>query len=229
MMIYLLISGTIAISGMMMIGLTLLFRSEYGTKNRIRDGKHGSAAAKKFTSNAVVNSIFSLSTVYGLTYLLAPYLYHEGTTSIFRVIWEGVAILLVYDFFYYLVHRYPFHKWRILRGVHAVHHVVRNPSAIDSLYLHPLETFLGLALLWACTGLVAVIAGPVSVYSFGWTFLVYSTLNVVVHSGLKMRIFPASIATYLATRHDKHHANMKAKNFASVTPLWDYLLGTREA
>lgn len=227
MSILIIITVGAGISGMTMIGLTLAFHSEYGRRNRIREGKHGSAAAKNFTRNAAISSVFSLSIVYGLTYLLSPYLYHEGPVSLFRVIWEGVAILLIYDFFYYLLHRYPFHAWRVLRRVHAVHHVVRNPSAVDSLYLHPIETFLGLGLLWATTGLLVLIAGPVSVYSFGWAFAVYSVLNVVVHSGLQMR-FPGSLASHLATRHDKHHAHMKAGNFASVTPLWDYLLGTRE-
>ncbi len=28
--------------------------------------------------------------------------------------------------------------------------------------------------------------------------------------------------------HDKHHRDMRAMNFASVTPLWDRLLGTEE-
>jgi sterol desaturase/sphingolipid hydroxylase (fatty acid hydroxylase superfamily) len=34
--------------------------------------------------------------------------------------------------------------------------------------------------------------------------------------------------TYLALRHNKHHVNMNGKNYASVTPLWDHVLGTEE-
>ena len=229
MSLYLMLTLAIGLSGAALVGLTLLFHAPYGRKHRIREGKqYGTNASKHFVKVAIFNAIFSISIVYGLTYLLYPFLYLEGPVSPLRVVWEGAAILLLYDFFYYLVHRYPFHEWRVLRRVHAVHHVVRNPSALDSLYLHPLECFLGLALLWACTGLVAFVVAPVSTYSFAWAFLVYSTLNVIVHSGMRMRMFPFSIVTYLATRHDNHHKNMKAKNYASVTPLWDRLLGTEE-
>jgi sterol desaturase/sphingolipid hydroxylase (fatty acid hydroxylase superfamily) len=229
MSLYLMLTLAMGVSGLFMVGLTLAFHSQYGKQHRIRDGKHGSTAAKSFVGNAAFNAVFSVSVVYGLTYLLYPLLFVEGPASPLRVIGEGVAMLLLYDFFYYLVHRYPFHAWRILRRVHAVHHVVRNPSALDSLYLHPLECFLGLALLWACAGIVTVTTGAVSIYSFGWAFLVYSTLNVLVHTGLKMRTFPFSIITYLSRRHDRHHENMKAKNYASVTPLWDHLLGTEQS
>lgn len=229
MSIYLMITVAVGLSGLTMLGLTLAFHSTYGKAHRIREGRFGSANAKGFVGNAAVTSIFSISIVYGLTFLLAPFLYEEGAASPWRVLWEGAVILMLYDFFYYLVHRYPFHAFSPLRRVHAVHHVVRNPSAIDSLYLHPVECFLGLALLWACTGLVVLVAGPVSVYSFGWAFLVYSLLNVIVHSGLKLTVFPFNIITYLGRRHDTHHENMKAKNYASVTPLWDYVLGTEES
>jgi sterol desaturase/sphingolipid hydroxylase (fatty acid hydroxylase superfamily) len=226
MSLYWMLTFGVALSGLLMVVMTLAYHSAYGRERRIRDGQHGSANAKGFVGNAAVTSVLSVALVYGLTWALHPFIFHEAATSGGRVVWEGAAILLLYDFLYYLVHRYPFHEWRMLRRVHAVHHVVRNPSAIDSLYLHPVETFLGLALLWACAGGLSLVTGPVSVYSFAWAFLVYSTLNVVVHSGLELRVFPLNLITRLATRHDTHHVNMKGKNFASVTPIWDRVFGT---
>ena len=226
MSLYWMLTFGVALSGLLMVVMTLAYHSGWGRARRIRDGQHGSANAKGFVGNAAVTSALSISLVYGLTWALYPLLYEEGPAPVGRVLWEGAALLLLYDFFYYLVHRYPFHEWRLLRRVHAVHHVVRNPSAIDSLYLHPVETFLGLALLWACAGLLALVTGPVSVYSFAWAFLVYSTLNVVVHCGLRMRGFPFGLVTHQAARHDTHHVSMKGKNFASVTPIWDRVFGT---
>lgn len=229
MSLYLMLTIAFGLSGFALVGLTVVFHSSFGKEHRIREGRHGSAAAKNFHQKVALNGVFSALIVYGLTFLLYPLLYEEGAASFLRVAWEATAILLLYDFFYYLVHRYPFHKWRTLRRVHAIHHIVRNPSALDSLYMHPLECFIGLSLLWACTGLFALVFGAVSIYSFAAAFLVYSLLNIFVHAGLNLRVFPLSILTHLGARHDQHHRDMKAGNYASVTPLWDRLLGTKEA
>ena len=58
---------------------------------------------------------------------------------------------MVYDFFYYLTHRFLFHAatdsrfavLRYFRRVHAVHHQARDPSHIDAFYVHPVETTIG--------------------------------------------------------------------------------------
>lgn len=225
-MLYWMLTGAIAASGVTMLLLTFVYHSEYGKTHRIRDGSRGSSSAKRFRRYAALNSVLSISLVYGLTWISHPFLFHEEQTSVLHVLAEATGILLLYDFFYYLVHRYPFHEWKLLRRVHAVHHVIRNPSAIDSLYLHPIETTMGLSLLWVCASLLVVVVGPVSVYSFGVAFGVYSLLNVLVHAGLKLERFPFSIVTHLATRHDTHHESMKGKNYASVTPIWDIVFGT---
>ena len=107
-----------------------------------------------------------------------------------------------------------------------MHHVVKTPSAADSLYLHPLEMFLGVALLWVSTGLWVLIVGPVNVYAFAWMFFVYSILNVVIHSGLELPAFPFAPINYLAERHQRHHLSMTAGNFASVSPIFDWLFRT---
>ena len=44
---------------------------------------------------------------------------------------DTVAVLLVFDFFYYLTHRFLFHG-PILRKVHALHHQARTPTYIDA-------------------------------------------------------------------------------------------------
>ena len=175
---------------------------------------------------AVGNTTLSLALVYGLTALLQPVLYSTTPVSLGRSLAEVVAVLLTYDFLYYLAHRYPFHEWKILRQVHAVHHTVKNPTAVDSLYLHPLETTLGLSLLWISTGLVTVVIGPVYTVSFGVAFFIYAALNIIIHSGKHLPPFPFFVINWLSDRHDRHHAHMNAKNYASVTPIFDLLFGT---
>ena len=144
----------------------------------------------RFRRLARVNSFVSPVLVYGLTAALYPWVFHDRSISVWRIVAEGAAVLMLYDFFYYFVHRYPFHQWKLLRRVHSVHHVVKFPSAIDSLYLHPLENVIGLSLLWGCTALVAAVAGPVSIYSFAWAFAFYSVLNIAIHAGLKLPAVP---------------------------------------
>ena len=79
-----------------------------------------------------------------------------------RPLWRNgidiVAVLLVYDFFYYLTHRFVFHG-PLLRKVHALHHQARTPTYIDALYVHPLETFIGLTLFLGTIPLIAALTG----------------------------------------------------------------------
>lgn len=229
MTLMLLLTGVLVLSGIALYSLTMLYRSEYGSAHHIREAKNHGLSRAKYWRNAAANAIGSLVLVYGMTYLLQGWLFHEGPVAVWRALVEGVAILMAFDFFYYLLHRYPFHEWRgYMRKVHSVHHIVRNPTAVDSLYQHPLEDTLGLVLLWACASLVRLVLGPVSIWTFGGVFLVYSLLNVVVHSGLDFRTSSLWLVSYLATRHNKHHVDMNGRNYASVTPLWDHVFGTEE-
>ena len=226
MSLYLMLTAAIVLSGIVMITLTVIYNSPVSEGHKLRTARPRPVNNTQFRIRAVLNSTFSITMAYVLTYALYPYIYTEGAVSVTRIVGEGVAILGLYDFFYYLVHRYPFHEWKLLRHVHAVHHVVKAPCAIDSLNLHPVETFLGMALLWACTIMVALIAGPVSVYSFAWAFTVYSLLNIIIHSGLELPPIPFAVINYLTNRHQKHHRGMQAKNYASVTPIFDILFST---
>jgi sterol desaturase/sphingolipid hydroxylase (fatty acid hydroxylase superfamily) len=224
MSLYVMLSVVIATSGALLIGLTLLFRMPVTDGHRIRQEPVRTPKGEQFWRIAVVNSVLSISMVFGLTYLLYAFLFYQAAPSVWRMLLEGFCILLTYDFAYYLVHRYPFHQWQLLRRVHAVHHTVRFPTAYDSLYMHPIENAIGLLLLMFCTFLV----GPVSIYSFAGVFVIYSFLNIVNHTGLDLPFFPFRTLTYLARKHDTHHVSMRSGNYASITPLFDILFGTAE-
>ncbi len=222
--LYAMLTIVIALSGALLIGLTLLFRMPVTGDHRIREESEPSPKGLGYWRIAMFNSVLSISIVYGLSYLLYSALFYEAAASPWRMILEGVAILIVYDLAYYLVHRYPFHQWKLLRRVHAVHHTVRNPTACDSLYMHPIENAIGLLLLMLCTYAV----GPVSIYSFAGVFFVYSLLNIVNHTGLDLPFFPFRTLGALARKHDRHHVSMRSGNYASITPLFDVLFGTAE-
>jgi len=224
MSLYVMLSVVLALSGGLLIGLTLLFRMPVTDGHRIREEPVRTLKGARFWRIAVFNSALSISMVYGLTYLFYSALFYEAAPSAWRMLLEAVSILITYDFAYYFVHRYPFHQWKLLRRVHAVHHTVRFPTAYDSLYMHPLENAIGLLLLMFCSFLV----GPVSIYSFAGVFVVYSCLNILNHTGLDLPFFPFKTLSYLARKHDRHHVSMRSGNYASITPLFDWLFGTAE-
>ncbi|MDQ3037374.1 MAG: sterol desaturase family protein [Myxococcota bacterium] len=68
--------------------------------------------------------------------------------------------------------------------------------------------------------------GPVSVQAFALTFLVYSTLNILVHSGLDSKTTFFAPIDFLTRKHHAHHLRDPRKNFSSLTPLPDLLFGT---
>ncbi len=135
-----------------------------------------------------------------------------------------VLVIVLYEFGYYFIHRYPFHEWKILRRVHSTHHRTRHPRGIDSMLLHPVETCIGLGAFLAAVAL----AGGVHYYSFGVLFVGYTTLNVINHAGIDFQRFPLRTLDHLAVQHDKHHRNMRAGNYAFLTPIPDTLFGTFE-
>ena len=226
MILTILLFTGIAFSGVLLVGMTALFHSPFGQARRIRVGRHGTTSQKDYKQNMALTSALSLGSVALLAALSWSWLFADGAVAWWRVPVEALVVLLLYDFMYYFMHRFPFHEWKRFKKIHAVHHRIRNPSAIDSLYLHPVENLAGLVLLWVATALVGLVAGPVHVLSFGIAFVVYTTMNVLVHAGLEWKVFPLTVLGGIARRHDKHHANMAAGNYANLFPFWDRMFGT---
>jgi sterol desaturase/sphingolipid hydroxylase (fatty acid hydroxylase superfamily) len=216
------IGAVLLLSGLTFAALMLAYLSPKTAK--IRPEKSRSFQSAKLARSAVVNSTLSVSLVFACAYGLYDILFYEAVPAAWIVALEFVAVLFVYDFAYYFVHRFLFHEWKVLRRVHTVHHVAKYPTAIDSLYLHPVETVIGLALLFGTIALV----GPISTVAFGAVFLVYSLLNILNHSGLDLDFFPFRTITWLARKHDKHHVGMRSGNYSTITPLPDIVFGTAE-
>jgi sterol desaturase/sphingolipid hydroxylase (fatty acid hydroxylase superfamily) len=166
-------------------------------------------------------AVLSLMAVFGMTAAIYRFTFYTHLVSPWRIAYEIVAILLVYDFAYYWLHR-AMHTKKLMRLVHGKHHESHNPTAMESFYLTPAELFAGLGLLLLCTWLV----GPVNIYSFGAVFFIHSTLNIAVHSGLQSKQLLLWPVDHLTKKHYVHHAGNYDSNFASLTPFWDMLFGT---
>jgi sterol desaturase/sphingolipid hydroxylase (fatty acid hydroxylase superfamily) len=172
--------------------------------------------------NIAFIAVLSVVVVFGLTFAIYPFALYQHHASVPRVLFEIFTILLVYDFAYYWLHRLMHHK-KLMKYVHAVHHEVHNPTAMESFYLHPIELFAGLALLATCTFAI----GPVHIASFVTVFFIHSTLNITVHSGVTSKRWWLYPIDHLTKKHYIHHAGNYDNNYASLTPFWDILFGTR--
>jgi sterol desaturase/sphingolipid hydroxylase (fatty acid hydroxylase superfamily) len=219
---YLILLPILAADGLLLAFLAFAYHAKRFEPFRISLKESMKVPDRERLRNIAFISVLSVIAVFSMTFFIYPYAFHQNPTSVWRILFEILAILLVYDFAYYWLHRGMHHK-KVMKYVHAVHHEVHNPTAMESFYLHPIELFAGLALLISCTWLL----GPVSVYSFAAVFFIHSTLNITVHSGLTSRrwwLFPVD---HLTQKHYIHHAGNYDNNYASLTPFWDMLFGTR--
>ena len=211
---YIPITAILLIDGALLGFLAWAYHSPRFAEHRISKMASMKVPRNERLVNIAVSSVLSLLMVYGMTYVIYPYTFHTDPTPLWRVLVEILGILLVYDFAYYFLHR--FMHWKpAMRLVHAVHHRVRNPTAMESFYLHPAELFAGLALLMACTWVV----GPVHGYAYAAVFFLHSTLNIVVHSGMISKRWWLKPIDHLTRKHHVHHMDDFEKNYASLTPL----------
>lgn len=114
-------------------------------------------------------------------FVMAPLVVSFEPRPLWRGLFDIVLILMVYDFFYYLTHRFLFHDGPLggpLIWVHAVHHQQRNPCRADSSYLHPLEPVLGLALYAATIAVLAALMGRFHVATIVITWVAFSEINL---------------------------------------------------
>ncbi|HIF97357.1 MAG TPA: fatty acid hydroxylase family protein [Myxococcales bacterium] len=139
-----------------------------------------------------------------------------------------VGVLLFFDFFYYLTHRFIFHG-KVLRKVHSLHHQALKPTYIDALYVHPLETFIGLVLfLFSIPAIALLTGGPLNAVSMAVATLVFTQLNTLNHTYVNLPYFPFKAVDYITSIHAAHHVDMNSGNYATLTMLYDWLFGTLE-
>ena len=222
-LLYILLAGFLS-SGVSVGFLSWAVSTPRLAKYRISQDPHRSVDEKTIHRAAALNTVFSTILIFASVFGLQDYLFYSGPTPVWRMVLEAVTAILIYDFCYYFVHRYPFHEWKVLRGVHAVHHASQNPRVIDSLLLNPIETFLGLGLLFFSI----LVVGGIHLYTFTPIFIAYTTLNVFNHAGIAFPFFPLKTIGVLAIKHDRHHHSMLSGNYAPITPLPDYVFGTLE-
>jgi hypothetical protein len=121
---------------------------------------------------------------------ILPFCLNLAPRPLWRHALDAIAVLMVFDFLYYLTHRFLFHG-KALRKVHALHHQARTPTFVDGLYVHPLETFIGLVLFLGSMPLIAALTGgPLSAFSMAVATLIFTQLNTINHCYVNLPELP---------------------------------------
>lgn len=143
---------------------------------------------------------------------------------------DMVVILMVYDFFYYLTHRFLFHAGGPFDGplmwMHAVHHRQHNPCKMDSSYIHPLEVAIGLGLYVATIAGLSLVMGKFHLATIVVTWIAFSEINLHNHNLWESDRFPFRYLNYASKMHHNHHARFTGGNYATITLLYDWMFGT---
>jgi sterol desaturase/sphingolipid hydroxylase (fatty acid hydroxylase superfamily) len=185
-------------------------------------------ARKRFREAVKVNNRSALITNAVFFLAILPFSLTIDSRPLWRHVVEIVVVLMVFDFFYYLTHRFLFHG-RILHKVHALHHQARTPTYIDALYVHPLETSIGLVLFLGTIPLIGALSGgPLNAVSMAVATLIFTQVNTINHTYVNLPYFPFKTVVYITSIHAAHHVDMNRGNYATLTMLYDWLFGTLE-
>ena len=187
-------------------------------------------ARDTFRAAVKVNNKSGLYTNLVFFFTILPFSVSFAARPWWQLFVEIVAILLVFDFMYYLTHRFIFHG-DPLRKVHALHHQARKPTHMDALYVHPLETFIGLSLFLISIPIVGLIFGqPANAFSAALATLLFTQLNTInhIHTRLPNDRWLFRTVDYITGVHAAHHVDMTHGNYATLTMFYDKLFGTFE-
>jgi len=162
--------------------------------------------------------------------VIMPFVLTLEAQSGWKMLLDSIVILMVYDFIYYLAHRFLFHDEGFMGGplmwVHAVHHRQHNPCRMDSSYIHPIEIAIGLGLYVGTIFILSRFMGSFHVITIVCTWIAFSEINLHNHNLWTSDRFPFKYLNFASKMHHNHHAKFTGGNFATISPLYDWMFGT---
>ena len=190
-------------------------------RGKLARARFKAAVKASNTAGLVTNLIFFVA--------LLPLCVSLAPRPLWRHVVDIIVVLMVFDFFYYLTHRFLFHGQGYFR-VHSLHHQAHTPTYIDALYVHPLETTIGLVLFLGSIPLVAALSGgALSAFSMAIATLLFTQWNTINHTFVDLPYFPFKAIDQITSLHAAHHVDMNKGNYATLTMLYDWAFGTLEA
>ena len=100
------------------------------------------------------------------------------------IISQLFVILVIDDFYFYILHVWMHKNQYILKHIHRIHHQAITPFALEYIYVHPLEWMIGY--LGPFLAIFAIsLFSPVSILAF-WLYQIIRNIHELdVHSGFK--------------------------------------------
>jgi lathosterol oxidase len=147
-----------------------------------------------------------------------------GTYGWPYLVGSSLLAILLYDTYFYWLHRFMHLKW-VFPWIHKTHHLSHTPSPWAILAFNPLETVVEFAIYP-----IMIFLFPMHPIALG-VFLVHNiVLNTAGHVGFElvpMSFFHHRILKYglTVTHHDMHHAKTNC-NYGIYFNFWDNLMGT---
>lgn len=224
-MYFALVGGLVGIFGFMGTVNALAIRAATTTHTQYRieysDFEPNTQKTKQL--RIALNGLFSVSMYFGFVLVAGDYILQSHSPSFVEVVFDVLIILILWDFLYYWLHR-AFHTPFLMKYVHGRHHHVRNPTALDGLYLNPLDNLGGLGMLFVSV----LVVSPLSLHSFLIAVFLHTLINSITHTGLNFpnRVF--LLFNFWAKKHAIHHGKNVKANFSVIFPFWDVLFRTYE-
>ena len=150
------------LTGLTIVGKKLVFRIPEMEEMRVanREADKVKMEREGFRAGMKASQDIGLYTNLAFYVAILPFTVSFTPRPLWQHLLEIFAILAIFDFMYYWTHRSLFHG-QLMRKIHSLHHQARKPTWADSLYVHPLETFIGLMLFLMSIPIVALISGRV--------------------------------------------------------------------
>ena len=183
-----------------------------------------------YAANQKWNSKWGLTFIAVIFGVILPFCLTLEAQPWWKMLLDMFVILMVYDFVYYVTHRFIFHDGGPFGGplmwMHAVHHRQHNPCRKDSSYIHPLEVAIGLGLYVGTIFVLSRFMGHFHVVTLVITWCAFSWINLHNHNLWEENSFGYRYLNYAAKMHHNHHANFTGGNYATISLLYDWMFGT---
>ena len=153
----------------------------------------------------------------------------QGPTAWWVVALEYVASFVLFDTWFYWLHRWM-HKEPFYSLIHKLHHKSTSPNLLTTLSVHPLESLVNGGFSPVFLMAATALALPIHAETLALMGATTGFMGPYVHSGYEFlpRWWHKTWATkwlITTTFHDQHHKYFNW-NFGGYTPIWDYLCGT---
>jgi len=170
--------------------------------------------------------VFNVSVLIFFNYIgirFFGHLFLKDYNSIIICFVEILFVLIVDDFFFYILHRGMHESKYIYKKIHKIHHRANVPIPFEYIYVHPLEWMSGM--LGPFIGMY--IMGGIAFESYCMYLIVRNIHEIHIHSGIKTSFIFNMIPFYGKNEHhDMHHAKRHG-NYASTFTIWDHLFNTK--